>query len=158
VDIIPVRPARIQDVAAAAGVSVSTVSNVLNRPERVNARTAARVRDAVAALDYVPHPGAAGLRTGHVLLGDFECRRLGRIFHSHQAGCASEVAIRIGTDADHAIADDFQADVGGTVGGGTHDHAVVRFFVACGCGTAPCGGGTITLVAACRQQHQQRNR
>ncbi|MFI9170147.1 LacI family DNA-binding transcriptional regulator [Streptomyces lincolnensis] len=64
-DDIPVRPARIQDVAAAAGVSVSTVSNVLNRPERVNERTAARVRDAVAALDYVPHPGAAGLRTGH---------------------------------------------------------------------------------------------
>jgi LacI family transcriptional regulator len=65
VDAISVRPARIQDVAAAAGVSVSTVSNVLNRPERVNARTAERVRDAVAALDYVPHPGAAGLRTGH---------------------------------------------------------------------------------------------
>ncbi|GGL94235.1 LacI family transcriptional regulator [Streptomyces fumigatiscleroticus] len=61
----PVRPARIQDVAAAAGVSVSTVSNVLNRPERVSARTAERVRDAVAALDYVRHPGAAGLRTGH---------------------------------------------------------------------------------------------
>ncbi|MEW1643818.1 LacI family DNA-binding transcriptional regulator [Streptomyces sp. NPDC091219] len=64
-DAVQVRPARIQDVAAAAGVSVSTVSNVLNRPERVNARTAERVRDAVAALDYVPHPGAAGLRTGH---------------------------------------------------------------------------------------------
>ena len=59
------RPARIQDVAAAAGVSVSTVSNVLNRPERVTERTAERVRVAVAALDYVPHPGAAGLRTGH---------------------------------------------------------------------------------------------
>jgi LacI family transcriptional regulator len=65
VDAIPVRPARIQDVAAAAGVSVSTVSNVLNRPERVNAATAQRVRAAVAALDYVPHPGASGLRTGH---------------------------------------------------------------------------------------------
>ncbi|MEU0218546.1 LacI family DNA-binding transcriptional regulator, partial [Streptomyces sp. NPDC006265] len=39
-DAVPARPARIQDVAAAAGVSVSTVSNVLNRPERVNARTA----------------------------------------------------------------------------------------------------------------------
>ncbi|GGY38316.1 LacI family DNA-binding transcriptional regulator [Streptomyces djakartensis] len=63
-DAIPARPARIQDVAAAAGVSVSTVSNVLNRPERVNAQTAERVRTAIAALDYVPHPGAAGLRTG----------------------------------------------------------------------------------------------
>lgn len=58
------RPARIQDVAAAAGVSVSTVSNALNRPERVSAATAARVRAAVTALDYVPHPGAVGLRNG----------------------------------------------------------------------------------------------
>jgi LacI family transcriptional regulator, galactose operon repressor len=65
VEAISARPARIQDVAAAAGVSVSTVSNVLNRPERVNAQTAERVRKAVAALDYVPHPGASGLRTGH---------------------------------------------------------------------------------------------
>ncbi|WP_328369630.1 LacI family transcriptional regulator [Streptomyces sp. NBC_00457] len=64
-DAISARPARIQEVAAAAGVSVSTVSNVLNRPERVNAQTAERVRSAIAALDYVPHPGASGLRTGH---------------------------------------------------------------------------------------------
>lgn len=58
------RPARIHDVAAAAGVSVATVSNVLNRPERVRPETAARVRAAVHELDYVANPAAAGLRNG----------------------------------------------------------------------------------------------
>lgn len=58
------RTARIQEVAAAAGVSVATVSNVLNRPERVTAATAERVMAAVAALDYVPHSGASSLRSG----------------------------------------------------------------------------------------------
>jgi LacI family transcriptional regulator len=58
------RPVRIHDVAAAAGVSVATVSNALNRPERVNADTAARVRQVVRDLDYVPHHGAADLRNG----------------------------------------------------------------------------------------------
>src|SRR5918998_3870404 len=58
------RPARIQDVAAAAGVSVATVSNVLNRPELVRPETAARVRSVVRGLDYVANPAAAGLRNG----------------------------------------------------------------------------------------------
>ncbi|WP_428957298.1 LacI family DNA-binding transcriptional regulator [Streptomyces sp. cg35] len=58
------RTARIQEVAAAAGVSVATVSNVLNRPERVTAATTERVMAAVAALDYVPHSGASNLRSG----------------------------------------------------------------------------------------------
>ena len=60
----PGRPARIQDVAAAAGVSVATVSNALNRPELVRPATAARVRAAVHELDYVANPAAAGLRNG----------------------------------------------------------------------------------------------
>ncbi|MFC3737922.1 LacI family DNA-binding transcriptional regulator [Paractinoplanes deccanensis] len=55
---------RIQDVAAAAGVSVATVSNALNRPERVNAGTAARIQRIARELDYVPHHGAVDLRHG----------------------------------------------------------------------------------------------
>ncbi|MGH3628911.1 MAG: LacI family DNA-binding transcriptional regulator, partial [Sciscionella sp.] len=35
--------ASVKDVAAAAGVSLGTVSNVLNRPDRVSAQTRARV-------------------------------------------------------------------------------------------------------------------
>ncbi|MBC9725437.1 LacI family DNA-binding transcriptional regulator [Streptomyces sp. TRM68367] len=91
-DAIPARPARIQDVAAAAGVSVSTVSNVLNRPERVNAQTAERVRNAVAALDYVPHPGAAGLRTGHSSSIGLVLPDVANSFYSRIARGAAEAA------------------------------------------------------------------
>ncbi|SFD76646.1 LacI family DNA-binding transcriptional regulator [Streptomyces aidingensis] len=53
-----------REVAALAGVSVSTVSNVLNRPERVSADAAARVRAAIEALGYVPNLPARQLRGG----------------------------------------------------------------------------------------------
>ena len=45
--------AKIKDVAARAGVSVGTVSNVLNGPETVSAAAAERVRAAIDALCYV---------------------------------------------------------------------------------------------------------
>ena len=51
-------------VARAAGVSTATVSNVLNRPHMVAATTQARVRAAIAALDFVPNRAAATLRQG----------------------------------------------------------------------------------------------
>ncbi|HEY6801058.1 MAG TPA: LacI family DNA-binding transcriptional regulator [Agromyces sp.] len=43
----------IADVAAAAGVSVATVSNFYNRPERVAAATALRIREAIDSLNYI---------------------------------------------------------------------------------------------------------
>jgi DNA-binding LacI/PurR family transcriptional regulator len=46
--------ATIRDVASSAGVSVSTVSLVLNSPERVSAPTRRRVLEAVDALGFVP--------------------------------------------------------------------------------------------------------
>jgi LacI family transcriptional regulator len=46
--------ATIQDVAKSAGVSIATVSNVLNAPERVRETTRARVLDAIDELDFVP--------------------------------------------------------------------------------------------------------
>ncbi|HEX3349612.1 MAG TPA: LacI family DNA-binding transcriptional regulator [Acetobacteraceae bacterium] len=52
---------KITDVAAAAGVAPMTVSRVLNTPERVSAATAARVRDAIDTLGYVPNLIAGGL-------------------------------------------------------------------------------------------------
>ncbi len=44
----------IYDVAAAAKVSISTVSRVLNRPETVNDETRLAVMDAISALGFVP--------------------------------------------------------------------------------------------------------
>ena len=54
----------IQDVASLAGVSVGTVSNVLNHPHRVSARTRERVQAAVEKLDYVRNESARQLRAG----------------------------------------------------------------------------------------------
>jgi DNA-binding LacI/PurR family transcriptional regulator len=52
----------ISEVAAAAGVSRQTVSNVLKAPERVAAETAARVRRAIDDLGYRPNRAAQNLR------------------------------------------------------------------------------------------------
>lgn len=63
------RKATIKSVAARAGVSRQTVSNVLNAPERVSPQTAERVRKAIAELGYRPNWVARRLRTrsGRVL-------------------------------------------------------------------------------------------
>src|SRR5690625_1962679 len=58
------RPVGINDVAARAGVSPGTVSNVLNRPERVAESTRRRVERAVHELDYVRNSSGRSLRSG----------------------------------------------------------------------------------------------
>jgi len=54
----------VRDVAARAGVSVGTVSNVLNRPERVSADTVERVTRVIAELGFVRNDAARQLRAG----------------------------------------------------------------------------------------------
>lgn len=54
----------IKDVARVAGVSVGTVSNVLNRPARVSADTVHRVRAAIDQLGFVRNDAARQLRMG----------------------------------------------------------------------------------------------
>ncbi|HKP08472.1 MAG TPA: LacI family DNA-binding transcriptional regulator [Microbacterium sp.] len=56
--------AGIDDVAGLAGVSPSTVSNVLNHPERVAPATIDKVRRAIAMLQYVPNGAARSLAAG----------------------------------------------------------------------------------------------
>ncbi|WNV92084.1 LacI family DNA-binding transcriptional regulator [Umezawaea sp. Da 62-37] len=53
-----------KDVAARAGVSLGTVSNVLNRPDMVSERTRQRVRAAIDALGFVRNESARQLRGG----------------------------------------------------------------------------------------------
>jgi len=55
----------VREVAEDAGVSVGTVSNVLNRPERVSADTVTRVQASIARLGYVRNDAARQLRAGH---------------------------------------------------------------------------------------------
>jgi LacI family transcriptional regulator len=54
----------IRDVAERAGVSVGTVSNVLNKPDRVSEAVATRVHDAIRELGYVRNDAARQLRAG----------------------------------------------------------------------------------------------
>jgi LacI family transcriptional regulator len=56
--------ARVRDVARHAGVSVGTVSNVLNRPEKVAPETVARVLGSIAALGFIRNDAARQLRAG----------------------------------------------------------------------------------------------
>lgn len=53
--------ATISDVAEKAGVSISTVSRVLNNTVLVDEKTAERVRAAISVLNYTPHSAARTL-------------------------------------------------------------------------------------------------
>ncbi len=55
--------ATIQDVAAAAGVSTTTVSRVINNKEYVSPETIAKVQQVVAELNYMPSLAAKGMRS-----------------------------------------------------------------------------------------------
>ena len=56
--------ATVKDVAARAGVSPKTVSNVINGVVPVSPDTRTRVEEALVALAYVPNLSARGLRNG----------------------------------------------------------------------------------------------
>lgn len=66
----PARPARtrpqsitVNDVARLAGVSMMTVSRVVNTPDQVPPATVKKVQDAIAKTGYVPNLLAGGLRS-----------------------------------------------------------------------------------------------
>jgi len=56
--------ASVRDVAEHAGVSVGTVSNVLNHPMKVLPATVARVQESIAALGFIRNDAARQLRAG----------------------------------------------------------------------------------------------
>jgi LacI family transcriptional regulator len=58
------RRVSVKDVAAAAGVSLGTVSNVLNRPEKVSPTTRQRILDVIDELGFVRNDAARQLRAG----------------------------------------------------------------------------------------------
>jgi LacI family transcriptional regulator len=60
----PTPPVNIKDVATRAGVSVGTVSNVLNRPAVVRPATRAKVEAAIIELGFVPNASARQLVIG----------------------------------------------------------------------------------------------
>jgi LacI family transcriptional regulator len=61
---VEVRPPNAVDVARAAGVSLGTVSNVLNNPSKVTPATRRKVEAAIASLGFVRNGAARSLAAG----------------------------------------------------------------------------------------------
>ncbi|MCR2783402.1 MULTISPECIES: LacI family DNA-binding transcriptional regulator [unclassified Microbacterium] len=57
-------PPKLRDVARHAGVSMGTVSHVLNHPDKVSAKTLERVRASIEALGFVRDANASSLAAG----------------------------------------------------------------------------------------------
>ena len=78
------RKATINDVAARAGVSIKTVSRVLNGEQAVRPDTRQRVRAAVEALNYRPSRSARSLASGRSYL-------IGLLYHNPSANYVVDV-------------------------------------------------------------------
>ena len=89
----------IREVARRAGVSPGTVSNVLNRPERVAAATRARVEEAIRELGFVRNGSAATLRAGQSRAVGLVVLDVGNPFFVEVARGVEDVV----SDRDHAV-------------------------------------------------------
>jgi LacI family transcriptional regulator len=86
--------ATIIDVARQAGVSIKTVSRVLNNASNVREKTAERVRAAMKALDYTPSTAARELRSGRsrsigMLFSDPSSGFQARLHHAALTACSN---------------------------------------------------------------------
>jgi LacI family transcriptional regulator len=86
----------VREVAALAGVSVGTVSNVLNRPEKVADETVERVRVAIAQLGFVRNDAARQLRAGRSRSVGLIVLDVGNPFFTDLARGAEDQAARVG--------------------------------------------------------------
>jgi len=93
---VPKAAVSIKDVARYAGVSPGTVSNVLNRPERVAAATRARVEQAIRELGFVRHGSASTLRAGHSRTIGLSVIDIGNPFFTDVAAGVEDVASELG--------------------------------------------------------------
>jgi LacI family transcriptional regulator len=86
----------IKDVAAHAGVSPGTVSNVLNRPGKVAPATRERVEAAISELGFVRHGSASTLRAGHSRTIGLSVIDIGNPFFTEVAAGVEDVASELG--------------------------------------------------------------
>lgn len=84
--------ASLRDVAKLAGVSVKTVSNVVNDYAHVTAATRERVLRAIEELHYRPNPAARSLRKGRSGLVGLAVPELGIPYFSELAGLIVDAA------------------------------------------------------------------
>jgi LacI family transcriptional regulator len=86
----------VKDVAARAGVSVGTVSNVLNSPAKVAPETAERVHRAIGELGFVRNDAARQLRAGTSRCIGFVVLDVSNPFFTDLARAAEERAAESG--------------------------------------------------------------
>jgi LacI family transcriptional regulator len=86
----------IKDVARRAGVSVGTVSNVLNRPDVVSAHRRNAVQQAIAELGYVPNRAARQLKVGESTVIGFVSLDTTNPFYTELLTGAEEAAEALG--------------------------------------------------------------
>ncbi|GAA4963073.1 LacI family DNA-binding transcriptional regulator [Nonomuraea thailandensis] len=86
----------IKDVAAHAGVSPGTVSNVLNRPGKVAPATRERVEAAINELGFVRHGSASTLRAGHSRTIGLSVIDIGNPFFTEVAAGVEDVVSELG--------------------------------------------------------------
>ncbi|MEU1219412.1 LacI family DNA-binding transcriptional regulator [Streptomyces microflavus] len=86
----------IKEVAREAGVSVGTVSNVLNRPDQVSEQTRVRVQAAIEILGYVRSESARQLRAGRSRMLGLLVTDTGNPFFAALARGTEEAAERAG--------------------------------------------------------------
>jgi LacI family transcriptional regulator len=82
----------LRDVAVYAGVSVTTVSNVVRDWPYVSKATRLKVQHAIHELGYSPHPIAQGLRTGQTLVIGFVVPDLSNPYFASMVSVAEDVA------------------------------------------------------------------
>lgn len=88
-------PPTIHDVAARAGVSIRTVSRVLNRSPKVNGATRAAVERVIAAMGFTPSLRARALATGRsFLIGLVHADRNELVLGAVQRGIVGEAVAR----------------------------------------------------------------
>ena len=85
-----------RDVAALAGVSVGTVSNVLNAPDRVSEGSRLKVQAAIAKLGWVRNESARQLRAGQSRLIGMVVLDIANPFFTDMAKAAEEAAHELG--------------------------------------------------------------
>ena len=89
-------PVSIRQVAAAAGVSIATVSRVVNKSGDVSPETAARVRKVVEELGYQPNPISKVLSSGETRVLGIALPWFHGEYFSELLRGADEEAVRLG--------------------------------------------------------------
>lgn len=92
----PEPPVGIKDVAAAAGVSLGTVSNVINRPELVSLEMQERVQAVIRDLGFVRNGSASRLRSTQSKVIGVVVLDIGNPYFAELARGVEEVAEELG--------------------------------------------------------------